>query len=475
MPRSLFPSSLPWALLFAVGLASGCGSGTLNLDDDDGASEDDDDDDDDNSSDPLEISFSSPGDGDTLSGDVAVAADVTGGDGPYNVTLWVDGDEVGSDSDSPYDFAWDTTAAAYGSHVLTVKVTDSAGDEAEAERSVTVDQPPTITITSPSEGATVSGMVTLAADVTDDADGAVVDVLLDGYSFATDFDSPYEGMVDSCGAGDGSHILGARVTDVGGNLAEAEISVIIDQPDLDNDGHDVCVDCDDDDPGAYPGAEEICGDNVDQNCDGSLGDCPVDTGDLSGRTYTLDYATGELTEPAGIGDYIGDYIGLIGSGLFQITAVDDASERLDGRIAPAAEDGSQDLCQPTVDMPGEDGGFENPSFTVGPAALYVGYDGFVVDLEASLFSGDIAEGGNSISNGELITAIDTRYLDEYIGSEGDTCGYLGYVGVSCEDCNSDGEPYCLNVVMTDIELEEVEGLELTPRDEDDIAGDGSCG
>lgn len=36
--------------------------------------------------------------------------------------------------------------------------------------------------------------------------------------------------------------------------------------DVDGDGYDVSVDCDDGDAAVHPGAPEICGDGVDQNC-----------------------------------------------------------------------------------------------------------------------------------------------------------------------------------------------------------------
>ncbi|MCB9545572.1 MAG: putative metal-binding motif-containing protein [Myxococcales bacterium] len=46
--------------------------------------------------------------------------------------------------------------------------------------------------------------------------------------------------------------------------------------DADGDGAEGCgTDCDDADPGAYPGATEICGDRVDQDCDGRADEgCP---------------------------------------------------------------------------------------------------------------------------------------------------------------------------------------------------------
>jgi hypothetical protein len=43
--------------------------------------------------------------------------------------------------------------------------------------------------------------------------------------------------------------------------------------DLDGDGHAWCRDCNDSSPGEHPGAPEICGDEVDQNCNGRFDDC----------------------------------------------------------------------------------------------------------------------------------------------------------------------------------------------------------
>jgi len=46
--------------------------------------------------------------------------------------------------------------------------------------------------------------------------------------------------------------------------------------DADGDGHEAPADCDDSDPAVYPGAAELCGDGIDQDCEPGPGDCRYD-------------------------------------------------------------------------------------------------------------------------------------------------------------------------------------------------------
>lgn len=75
------------------------------------------------------VVLTSPGSGATLSGTVTVAANASDNGGIAGVTFLIDGAVVGNeDTTSPYSFAWNTLTATNGSHTLTARARDNAGN-----------------------------------------------------------------------------------------------------------------------------------------------------------------------------------------------------------------------------------------------------------------------------------------------------------------------------------------------------------
>jgi hypothetical protein len=92
------------------------------------------------------------------------------------------------------------------------------------------DAPPSVSITHPSDGATVSGAVTVAAEASDDDAVTQVEFFLDGVSLGADTDGSdgWSTSWDTTGAVDGSHTLEATATDSAGQLTSDSISVEVD-------------------------------------------------------------------------------------------------------------------------------------------------------------------------------------------------------------------------------------------------------
>jgi len=79
--------------------------------------------------------------------------------------------------------------------------------------------PPTVSITAPANGATVSGTVSVTASASDNVGVTKVELYLDGVLQSTDTTSPYAWSWDSTAAANGSHALTAKAYDAATNAA----------------------------------------------------------------------------------------------------------------------------------------------------------------------------------------------------------------------------------------------------------------
>lgn len=77
--------------------------------------------------------------------------------------------------------------------------------------------PPTVSITSPANGANVSGNVAITANANDNVGVEHVEFLLDGNLLGSDATAPYSFSWNSTTATDGTHALQARAIDLAGN------------------------------------------------------------------------------------------------------------------------------------------------------------------------------------------------------------------------------------------------------------------
>ena len=172
------------------------------------------------------VSLTAPMSGATISGTVPVTATASDNVGVAGVQFLLDGNNLGAeDTTAPYSISWDTSTATNGSHVLTARARDAAGNSTtSAATTVTVaapdSSPPTVAITSPADNAQVTDIVNVTASASDNVGVAGVQFLVDGVSNGVeDTTAPYVLTWDSRGVSNGVHTLAARARDAAGNSA----------------------------------------------------------------------------------------------------------------------------------------------------------------------------------------------------------------------------------------------------------------
>jgi hypothetical protein len=174
---------------------------------------------------PPSASITAPANGATVSGTVSVTATASDNVGVTKVEFYLDGVLQSTDTTSPYAWSWNTTTATNATHSLTAKAYDAANNiGTSAAVSVTVNNvggdttPPTVSITAPANGATVSGTVSVTATASDNVGVTKVEFYLDGALQSTDTTSPYAWSWDSTTASNASHTLTAKAYDAALNV-----------------------------------------------------------------------------------------------------------------------------------------------------------------------------------------------------------------------------------------------------------------
>jgi len=155
--------------------------------------------------------------------------------GVTKVEFYVDSVLKSTDTSSPYSFSWDTTMSPNGAHSLMAKAFDAAGNAgSSAAVSVTVNNPappppsdtiaPTVSITSPSAGSTVSKKLKVKASASDNVGVKKVEFYVDGMLKKTDSSSPYSVKLNTKKLANSSHVLMAKAYDAAGNVGSASVT-----------------------------------------------------------------------------------------------------------------------------------------------------------------------------------------------------------------------------------------------------------
>ena len=126
-----------------------------------------------------------------------------------------------------------TDPIAAGTYYYRVKAADAATNLSNASNEAVgaslADSPPSVSLTAPTAGTTVSGTVPLKATASDDAGLAGVQFLVDGAPVGSeDTSSPFEIQWASTGVANGTHKISARARDSANQLTtSSEVSVTV--------------------------------------------------------------------------------------------------------------------------------------------------------------------------------------------------------------------------------------------------------
>src|SRR2546425_12001331 len=119
--------------------------------------------------------------------------------------------------------------ATPGTYIVTLTVRDADGNIGTDTVTVTVRDvtPPVVTVSSPSDGASIPGSTVIVASATDNLAVVRVEFLVDGVPLGNDTSAPFEWSIAAGSLKDGNHTLMVIAFDAAGNSASATVHVTV--------------------------------------------------------------------------------------------------------------------------------------------------------------------------------------------------------------------------------------------------------
>ena len=176
--------------------------------------------------------------GQIVSGVETVSINAVDNNSIDTVEFYINNILVFSDGTQPYEYDWDTNLEMEDlNHIVGSIIRDDSGNQFEVPSiSVLVNNipndsnPPTITISNPLSGQTVSDTVNFLVAAYDDIGIAYVEFFIDGFSLGTDDEAPFSYLWDTSsniGVHGNQHALSAIVVDTAGNTTFSQPILVI--------------------------------------------------------------------------------------------------------------------------------------------------------------------------------------------------------------------------------------------------------
>ena len=175
------------------------------------------------------VSITSPGTGSTVNGQTTVSVAASDNVSVSKVELFINGSLWATATSAPYNFTWDTSLTANGTATLQAYAWDAAGNQGQSQAdgvtvsNLTADiQAPSVSITSPSTGSTVSGQTTVSVAASDNVSVSKVELFINGSLWATATSAPYDFTWDTSLTANGTATLQAYAWDSAGNQTQSQ-------------------------------------------------------------------------------------------------------------------------------------------------------------------------------------------------------------------------------------------------------------
>lgn len=182
------------------------------------------------------ISISSPSNGASVSGTVSVTTTTADNVSIAGVQFFLDGQPFGlEDVSAPFTMSWDTRTVTNGSHTLSARARDIAGNvTTSTDVSVTVSNAadttaPVVDFLYPATGSRVSGTAILSAFASDNVGVVGVQFKQQGNNIGSEQTlSPYQVAWNTTTVSDGTYSVTATARDAAGNTSTATASITVD-------------------------------------------------------------------------------------------------------------------------------------------------------------------------------------------------------------------------------------------------------
>ncbi len=175
------------------------------------------------------VSVTAPVNNANVSNTVSLAASAYDNVGVTRVEFYQDGMLMATETAEPYQCSWNTLGVALGTHTITARAYDVAGNVGESTVAVNVVNdvtPPVITNIAPVNGSSLSGVAGISAEVNDNVGVTRVEFYANNMLLFASNVAPYRYNWNTMTVTNGSYALTVLAYDNAGNIGQSTIGSV---------------------------------------------------------------------------------------------------------------------------------------------------------------------------------------------------------------------------------------------------------